>query len=1257
MAFEVDQEKEDRYLAAQNAANAFAEDNLRRVRQQTERMDEIARMLGEDVAPDPKPNILYRMLDTLDTPRQYLAGIAAKGVGIPEYQEGGLLDAASRGASEDLTTGEILRRSDILPNSPILRGTAGFIGDVVTDPLTWLKPLGAAGKQVGLLKVNDAAALRTAGGSKTAHELYQALQETKKAEIIQDYVSRLGPDAAKVFEAEAAAKAAKAAETPFSQIAMLLEQRKKEAAVGLGTTETIKNLLNEQNLGKGTKIAEELGVQFDNADDLFSQFQGIVNKPRVVLSSPFAGSSLGKIPLFGAREIEIPGLSAISEQIYEGLGKGYYAAPVTLKNLVGDKLAKDPESIAWRTAASIGQMLSKTHKGAVSLSSLLSRRVASTGEIFGSDVARKAIREHEVARGIAYMDAHKETAFLSRNLLKAPNADDILKDASHTLQEASISDEAFAGAVETLKKKYPEVAGDLDEFLSGAENLNAQLLEKEGQAHIFSPKDLAKIRENQARGYVMQAYKLPEGVPEEHIQQLTKHLVGGGPDGADFSVRRQIKNMKLAKNMGYTPDENLMSALTTRLYQHKRVLAEKEFAERFAYQWALRPEAYEAIKTEAANFGSAKRSATVAAMNAMGYPVVADELLQKQAIKLPGGGYLTPEIYDNWTQVMKNGPSDVSFDFVSTEAKKWGLNFTDPAERLSLETKYKGLASSSETMLGREGESAYARAGGTLLKDTLKKSLRGLNKEDKLFWDGLLPTSFAQHLEESYNGMTYLKAMEKRLGKGYESLTGPLRKFVNAYVPFTRSLKAGATLYWPGYMVRNMTAMPFQLTQAMSTLGEAMNPAALIRNHGVLSLKRDIITEAGEKITSRQLIAELADQGLRHEAGSVADLVDMSADMLNMYRPKKELANYKVSKAWQKVSGFVHGANSAVERYGRSHAYINLRMKGMTPGAAASEVAKVMIDYGHGKTAFEKNFLNNIFFFYSFSRGNASNMFHSLVANPGVLTTQLHGHKGIAEMLTNDSNFVAGEDLEQKVQTFSNAQQLTTLVGLNKKTGLAQVLKGTGMPVEDMGKWGGVFPNIPTKFTMGDILQSAGDSISSGAGTVFAQTNPVVRGIFERLIFKKDLYFNRPITDETLRKIPSWQRDMNLVANYRFNALPNEVWKSLDDVTKAILGGKSNPDGTITIQPAAMTVLSYFVPAASRIITTRAALTKPGSDASLNRLRFFSGVTVQEVNPDQNIAWEEMARKKEYYESKGIPTSKRKAKARMQAEEDEDTDN
>ena len=1256
MAFEVDQEKEDSFLAAQNAANAFAEDNLRRVQQQTERMDEIARMLGEDVAPDPKPNVLYRMLDTLDTPRQYLAGIAAKGVGIPEYQDGGLLDAASRGASEDLTTGEILRRSDVLPNAPVLRGVAGFIGDVVTDPLTWLKPLGVA-KEVGLLKVNDAAALRTASGSKTAHQLYQALQEQKKASILQDYVSRLGPEAAAAFDAEAAAKAAKAAETPFSQLAMLLQQRKKEAAVGLGTTEKITELLNQQNLDKGKKIAKELGVQFDNADDLFSQFQSVAAKPRVVLSSPFAGSSLGKIPLFGAREIEIPGLTAISEKIYEDLGKAYYATPMTLKNLVSDKLAKDPESIAWRTAASIGQMLSKTHKGAVSLSSLLSRRVASTGEIFGSDVARKAIREHEVARGVMYMDAHKEAAFLSRNLLKAPNADDILKDASHVLQEASISDEAFNGALETLKKKYPEVAGSLDEFFNGVENLNKQILDLEGQAHIFSPKDLARIREVQARGYVMQNYKLPEGVPEDHIQQLTKHLVGGGPDGADFSVRRQIKTMKLAKNMGYTPDENLLSSMTTRLYQHKKVLAEKDFAERFVYQWALKPEAYEAIKTEAANFASAKRSATVAAMNAMGYPVVRDEILQKQAIKLPGGRYLSPEIYDNWVQVMKNGPDDVSYEFVSGEAKKWGLNFTDPAERLSIEAKYKGLASSAETMLGRDGESLYARSGGTLLKSTVKKSLRGLNKEEKLFWDGLVPDSLAQHLEESYNGMSYLKAMEKRLGEGYESLTGPLRKFVNAYLPFTRALKAGATLYWPGYMVRNVTAMPFQLVQAMSTLGEAMNPIALIRNHGVLSLGRDIITEAGEKITSRQLIAELADQGLRHEAGSVADLVEMSADMLNMYRPQKELSKYKVAKAWQKVSGFVHGANSAVERYGRTHAYINLRMKGMTPGAAASTVAKTMIDYAHGKTAFERNFLNNIFFFYSFSRGNASNMFHSLVANPGVLTTQLHGHKAIAEMLTDDANFVAGEDLEKKVQTFSTAQQLTTLVGINKKTGLAKVLKGTGMPVEDMGKWGGLFPETPTRFTMGDIMQSAGDSISSGAATVFAQMNPVVRGVFERLIFKKDLYFNRPITDETLRKIPSWQRDINLIANYRFNALPNEVWKKLDDVTKAVLGGKSNPDGTITIRPEAMTVLSYFVPAASRIISTRAALTRPGSDANLNRLRLLSGINVQEVDPDKSIAWEEMARKKEYYESKGIPTSKRKAKARMQAEDDEDTDN
>jgi hypothetical protein len=1254
LAFGVDTEQEARFLAAQNAENAFAEDNLRRVQQQSERMDDIARMLGEDVAPDAKPNALFRLLDTLDTPRQYLSGVIAKGVGIPEYQDVGILDAASKAAGEDLTTGEILRRSDILPNNPVLRGTAGFIGDVVTDPLSWLKPLGVA-KQVGHLKVNDVAALKTAGGTKTAHQLYQALSEAKSKTILDELVQTYGgstPDVAReFFQGQAAAKGAKAAETPFTQLAVLLQQRAKESAVGLGTTEKIAGILDAQNAQKAEGIAKELGLNFSDTNDLWSQLEGVVKKPRVVLSSPFANPTGASIPLFGGREIEIPGLSAISEKIYDDLAKGYYAAPVYLKGLVNDGLTKNPESMMWKTAASVGKMLSSTHKGAVSLSSLLSRRVASTGEIFGSDLARKVIREDEVARGVAYMDASKEAGFLARNLLKHPEAKTIFTDMSHTLQEASISDEAFNGALQTIKQKYPDAAEQIDEFLGGVQDLHAKILDIEGNANFFDQESLMKMRKASARGYVMQTYTFPPGTEVENaINKLTDNLIGDG----DFTLRKQIQNMKLAKDMGYVPNENILDSVITRLYQHKKVMAEKEFAEKFVYQWALRPGAYEAIKKEASNFASAKRAATVAAMKQMGYPINPDEILQKQAIKISGGSenYLSPEIYERWRKVMQNGPKDTSYEFVSGEVARNGLKFT-PEEALDIETRYRGVNSAAETMLGRDGNNAYTMGGGTLLSETLRKKLKGLNKKDEMFWDSLLPESLVRHLEESYNGLSYLKAMETRLGKGFESLTGPLRKFVNAYVPYIRAFKAGATLYWPGYMARNITAMPFQAIQAMSILGEAMNPAALIRNHGILNLGRNVVTEAGEKLTSKQLLAELADVGIRHDYGSVADMIEMSADMLNMYKPQKELSKYKIAKGWQKVSGFAHSANSAVERWGRTHVYTNLRMKGMSRSAAAAQTAKVMIDYTHGKTPFEKNLLNNVFFFYSFSRGNASNMFHSLVANPGVLTTQLHGHKAIAEMLTDDANFVPGEDLEKKVQTFSSAQQLTTLVGINKKTGLAKVLKGTGMPVEDLGKWGGLVPNIPNKITMGDIMQSAGDSVSSGAATVFAQTNPVVRGIFERMIFKKDMFFNRPISDETIRKIPSWQRDINLISNYRFDALPNEVWKGLDDVTKAVLGGKSNPDGTITIRPEAMTVLTYFVPGASRILSTRMALTKPGSDAGLNRLRLTSGINVQEVDPEKSIAWEEMARKKEYYETQGIPTSKRKAKARMQAEEDD----
>lgn len=120
-----------------------------------------------------------------------------------------------------------------------------------------------------------------------------------------------------------------------------------------------------------------------------------------------------------------------------------------------------------------------------------------------------------------------------------------------------------------------------------------------------------------------------------------------------------------------------------------------------------------------------------------------------------------------------------------------------------------------------------------------------------------------------------------------------------------------------------------------------------------------------------------------------------------------------------------------------------------------------------------------------------------------------------------------------------------------------------------------------------------------------------------------------------------WQKDLPNVLHYPFGALPKEVWDGLDKATMAVLDGRPNGDGTMTVDPYRLSILTYLVPAASRIIDTRRALTKAGVDPGPKALRLLSGVHVDEMDPESSSVFDKLARQKEYISGLGYADSKR----------------
>lgn len=1270
----VDPEKDAGFLAEINARKSQGNASVRRQVNASRTMDKRAEQLGIEAFPDPKPSLLSRIFDTLDTPRQFVAGDIAKLTGREGYSDLGFLDAGAKGTQENLTTGEMLEDTDYFKDKPIRRGIAGFVGDVLTDPLSFISPFGSAVKKGGLSLSKEA--IQTVHGLETGAEIANRLAETNKARLISEATAKYGDVLPEGLQGTLEARGSLEAGEPFNAYNLLREKRKDVLRAGSVSGE-VDATLHADLAKKAVGLADDLGVEFtigktgaETATGIFDTLDTLVRKPSIRISGPLAGAgTLGKLPLFGSRDVDIPGVTAASELAYQALADGYYGTVATVKKGIQKGLENDPESILWNLADKVGDTLLKANKGAVKFASLLSRRVQASGKLFGSAASANAVSELARSRGLLQLQATQETEALFGGLAKQPGSDEMFKKMTSVLQAYP---DIEKGGVQKITELYGPEAG---EALRRARFVFDDLAAKETEAGI-----LGKTLE----GYVYQMHTPKAGMDDAGSHAWSEIQGYFGPPGStpDFSLQRTFANISKAKAAGYAPDENLFNIVAARTAHSKQAFAEKDFFERLAYQNSMSPAAYQKLLAATMSESATIRRNAQNAISSLDLALDPDAAFKAQypdAKFASPGKLMTTTNYDELRQT-HNEFEAAPESFLDPERQQrlaamlekkteLGLDFSD-AERMKIEALEKVNAQSLAMIPGRHGESAIARAGANTLNGAMRRELKNLSPEETEFWNSALPNGFVDTVDESLHGKNLLQS----LAQGLRSKTGPhaelrspILKMVSGYQDWTRFLKKTATLPWPAYWARNLTSAFFQPLQSVAALGESLNPLRIYRNSRILQDDaRVILSETGEKLTGRQLKAEMIAANMTTSGTMASEFMNAYADQLGRMSEavkynvpglrataERELVKKEgniLKRGAQKYTDF----GQAMEAWGRQHSYMHLRFAGHDATSAQALANKYMVDYAHGKTEFEKNILNNVFFFYAFSRGNASNMFMQMAMRPGALTTQLHAFDGIAEMLTDPANYNHDPDYEELIRTTRTDTELSKYVGTNPITGLPRVLQSIGMPAEDLGKYLAAADTFtkPKHLTWSELLHASGDATQKTFENVFAQVNPVARTMVE-VLAKKDFYFDRPLNDETLRKFPSWERDMPKVLHALTPAwaLPDKTWELLDDVTKGVLDGRKNKDGTITINPYAMTVISKLL-GAGRAINTRKFLTDPGVSNAEKLGRFASGLNVQEVDPEKTLAYTGAKDREEYYQARDLPRTKRQF-LRAKAAQDE----
>lgn len=1287
----VDPEKEGAYLQGIAERTLAGEDGVQRARQEYERIAGYARAVGGEPPPENEPGLFSRFIDAIDTPRQWTQGMLGSVFGDDRFNGLGLLEAAKRGDELDISASDWTRDLPYLKEKGVgpsaLRFLTGLVGDVVLDPTSYLG-VGLVGKTVGMVPINGAKKIGKA--MESGLEIASRLEKSGLDDLLETTATRLGvatKDLPKNLVRELELEAKYKASVPFQSLALLREDAKKKIA-GRGFDQLSGVLGNELN-EKASKIAMEMGLDLGEAKNVYEVLDTIVKKPAIRLSGPFSGSSsLGRIPLLGTEEADIPGITEASQYLFSKLSDGYYGLPVQIKNSITKGLAESPDSLFWRTADVVGSTLSGASAFSRKAAEKVSKRVQAIGSVFGSRVGKSVVNEHVRARGALERTSLQESEFLLQELEGFPDKDSIyngivssneeygkamsdLRMSKHKLTPEQLEQQSevlWKQSLEKLRNRHnASTAGSGDMAVAAMEKMRVffdSLGAKEVEAGI-----LDKVLD----GYIHRSYFAPGAVDlidaSDDVRNAARNLFKT-KQGTDFTLKRVFESINEAKDLGYIPETNLKNIVATRLYAHKMAMADKEFAERLAYQLSLTPEARRKLNAMAVSDVAAYRSRALDILRRSDVaPDFREGAEQRGVLFTTSDNPLNPKLYEDWVSKINNpdGVPENELSLIKGEMRRLGLD-TESADRVKESHKlYQELV---PMLPGREGESQFARAGATTLEELTGRNLR--RKKDE-FWDGLLPQGFAEAYKESIHNRSLLSSMANKLRlQDKDPASDAVFRMVKTFDTHRRWSQKWLTLPWPAYWARNMVSGMLQPLESVSTLGEALNPFRMLQYRKLFKDPTfSMMTANGERLTAETLYSELARAGFSTSQTMTEDFLSSyvdhylaSGELLGRKLPQLGMA-MKEKERLAKLSRVGKAKDAALkfgqrmESFGRTFTYLNLRLKGHDPMSAAENAHRLLVDYQMGKTQFERDFMTPTFFFYAFSRGNLTNQVTAMFRKPGALSNKISFGRNTKEFLIDPNNYDKDEFDEETMSSLRTSLGLNEYVGMNPETGLPRVMQGSGTDFEETARYFQVldpFTKARNFSSWGEIVNSFGDATSEAMKVAVSQLNPVAKGILENLVFKRNVYFDRPITDETLRKIPKFERDMPKVLHNITGAfaIPNVVWDALDGTTKAVLGGKENKDGTYTVNPYTLAALTALVPAASRFYATRAQLTAPGGRGSDKITRFISGIHASDVDPDKSVAYSNLDKIRKWSETRDYPVTKRELADDLSIMDDEE---
>jgi hypothetical protein len=271
--------------------------------------------------------------------------------------------------------------------------------------------------------------------------------------------------------------------------------------------------------------------------------------------------------------------------------------------------------------------------------------------------------------------------------------------------------------------------------------------------------------------------------------------------------------------------------------------------------------------------------------------------------------------------------------------------------------------------------------------------------------------------------------------------------------------------------------------------------------------------------------------------------------------------------------------NGGFENYLRMTEFVNRFEKGDSIADAAKAANQTFFNY-RDMSPIEKSLAKRFYMFYGFTSKATGQTLNNLLFAPSNLNLQINGSKAMAEAFADPKDIPTADEAD--IRLLSNAidsESISHVIG-RSKSGKPITARGFAAPLQQVLQT--FSAQRPNSWNVGEVLNAGVDSIRRTAQKQFANANPMLNSAVQNLT-NKNLYFDKPLDSEFLRKLPSYEAIAAKVTDSNFAKIPARL---LDDAQKKLLGARDNGDGTMTADPGWFFTVTQLVPALSRAVSS-----------------------------------------------------------------------